>query len=120
MATQPSETLTVTVTVLVGDNPPFTDTNVVAIPPDYDPTDVAQFVGFHVERTAGQLLRDNGYPRPRFRALLINAARMWLVEKLANSLPTNGDKGVVRAALLAIIMKDDQDAIDEADLPPED
>lgn len=120
MATEPTQELRVVVIAQIDEGTPRTVIRTVPIPPDYDAEDRKQFYGFVIERTAGELLSNAGWRRPRFRALMINAARLWLIEQLVNALPNNGDKGVVRAAILAILMRDDDLVLAEADLPPED
>ena len=116
MTTSPSQSFTVVVVARADDEPAQLATTVIPIPPDYDAGDLEQFYGFVVERTAGRMLRDAGWNRPRFRALMINAARLWLIEQRLNSAP----EGRLRNALLEIILRDDDEVLAEADLPPED
>jgi hypothetical protein len=116
MTSSPSHSFTVTVTAGVVGDVPQTTVRTVPIPPDYGPEDLKQFYGFVTERTAGELLDDAGWHRPRFRALRINAARLWLIEKLA----TMSASSALRTQVLAIINRDDDVVLTEADLPPED
>jgi hypothetical protein len=110
---------TVTVTVLTHDGRTLVATRTPTIPPDYADRDIKHFYAQQVEATAHDLIRNQGDPdwvAPFLRAALLNDARMTLIERLIQGWPEASPE---RQAVMAIILKDEEELLAEAGPPDE-
>lgn len=108
MSAQPTASFLVTVHAHRDDSPGVTAERVVPIPPDYNDADLRQFYGVVVQDAVRDMLAEAGWRFPLRRALLINAARMLLIERLVD-----GEPSPLAEAVRRIILMDDDDALAE-------